>query len=133
MFKIRPEQLQAFQEETDRLLTGRICQHLVDNHLEDVKSYDPSQLAKLVKGGVARARSYGLVTERGITLFVTLLFTVSPGFYADSEIHEYLCRQVESADASLPIMVAELSDRVWERAASLSHPEYWSYLENAQS
>ncbi|MGH9760485.1 MAG: hypothetical protein ACREDR_37500, partial [Blastocatellia bacterium] len=88
--KIRPEQVDAFQEVADAAFVRRVVEHLRERHPSaivrissgtvKVEQIQDDVIRKMVESGVARARGYGMTWESSIASFVVLMFLTAPNF-----------------------------------------------------
>jgi hypothetical protein len=90
MLKIRPEQLKVFQPVAEAAFERRVVEYLRENHDDEVvilpageyqvKDLDDGTLLKMVRTGIARARSYGMTWESNLTTFAIVMVVVAPNF-----------------------------------------------------
>lgn len=135
MLKIRPEQLDAFEEVTEAAFERRVAAYLREQHGEEpvklaagevaLKGLDEETLLRLVRQGVARARAYGMSWESTITAFVVLMFTVAPNFDA----HPLIRRALRDASVEPDLRLEEIWDKVtaenWEAARDSYDAAAW--------
>jgi hypothetical protein len=90
MLKIRSEQMAAFKPVAEDGFVRRVAEHVRVRHPRAVVRLPERQtvvarledetLRALVRGGVARARRYGLEAESALAAFVVTMFLTAPNF-----------------------------------------------------
>jgi hypothetical protein len=138
--KIRPAQLQAFAPAAEADFERRVAEYLRGGHAEvsvtlpaagadaqwvAVKDLDDETLVKMVRGGLARARSYGMTWESSLTSFVVLMFLVAPNFDEHPLIKRFLTDEGVEPDARVDELVAGASEGNWVAAKKGYDPGAW--------
>jgi len=90
MFKVSREQMQSFAPLADEAFATQLVQHLREHYGRSIKGLDEPTVTAGVRQGIERARRYGLLTERSMAVFVTLLFTVHVDFDAHPAVRAVL-------------------------------------------
>jgi hypothetical protein len=129
MLKIRPEQLKVFQPVAEAAFEQRVVEYLRENHDDEVvilpageyqvKDLDDGTLLKMVRTGIARARSYGMTWESNLTTFAIVMVVVAPNF----DDHP-LIRRVLNDDRIEP-------DQRIEQLWRLTEEENWKTAEDS--
>lgn len=129
--RIRPAQLKAFAPAAEGAFERRVAEHLREHHAGvtvklpsadadarevEVRDLDDSALVEMVRGGIARARSYGMTWESSLTSFVVLMFLVAPNFDDHPLINRLLTNQAVEPDARLDELVAGATEGNWVAA-----------------
>ncbi len=123
MFKIRPAQADILADED---FIQRAIAYLHVRLPESVEAMQPADLRALVRHTMEVARSYGLVSERGLMNFLLDMLGVGPNFHLEPHINAVLWRTDLPEDERLDRMVADVDDDAWAAAGQLVDPEtYW--------
>lgn len=80
MLKIRKEHWDALAEAAMRDFESRLEAHLRQHLPEKCAAMERRELREAIRRAVGQARSYGLVAERDISLFVNLAFVLGANF-----------------------------------------------------
>lgn len=80
MLKLRPDQLQAFEQDLTASFHSRMLVHLRRMFPKRTAAYNEDQLRILVDGGRQRAGRYGLVSERDVCKYIDLMIVFGPAF-----------------------------------------------------
>jgi hypothetical protein len=131
MIVIRPEQLEAFSPVAEADFERRVAEYLRESHPgvavtfpsgegeskeAEVKALDDETLLRMVRTGIARARSYGMTWESSITAFVVLTFIVAPNFDDHPLINRFLTNDEVEPDARVDELVAGATEGNWVAA-----------------
>lgn len=65
---------------------------------------------------MVKADSHGLNTDRSTIVFILLMFTVAPDFYAHPEFRAILLNLDEAPDERMRILLTTLPSRAWSEA-----------------
>lgn len=84
MIRVRPEQNQAFADDLARRFPQRVADFLRE-WFPDAEAMPQAALAREVEALLARARSWGLVTEEQLVVFVVTAWSTSKTFDVDSK------------------------------------------------
>jgi hypothetical protein len=114
---IRKEQMNAFQQATDSIYEMRLF-HFLQNQFPDAAREAEVSLVEGIKAQIAKARGYGLLTERQIAVYITSAWLMGGDF--DQEFpaaREMLRSNVTPDDKSdwLERFTEELFDRLEQR------------------
>jgi hypothetical protein len=135
MLTIRQEQLDEFEGVAEAAFERRVAAYVRGQHGDEVvtlasgagelKGLDEETLLRLVRGGIARARSYGMTWESSVTAFVVLMFTVAPNF----DSHPLVRRALRGGGVEPDLRIEEMWDKVsaenWEAARDSYDPAAW--------
>lgn len=140
MLKIRPAQIKAFTPAAEAAFERRVAVYLREEHAEEVvtlpaggdevaelvvRDLDDETLLKMVRAGIARARSYGMTWESTITAFVVLMFAVAPNF----DSHPLIRRVLEDTEVKPELRIEQLWEQTteenWEVAAQGYDAREW--------
>lgn len=81
----------------------------------------------MIEHGVEVARSYGLETERDLSLFVLNMITINPEFHRQPRIHALLRDPALAPPERREKLLKDVSDEDWSEAATMTDPDrYWS-------
>jgi hypothetical protein len=136
MLRIRPEQVEVFQPAAEDAFERRVVEYLRENHADEivvlpageheVKDLDDETLLKMVRAGIARARSYDMTWESSITAFVVLMFIVAPNF----DSHPLINRALRDDKVDPNSRVEEIWDHTteanWDAARDSYDAGGWS-------
>ena len=86
MLKIYPEQTDAFARASVRDYEARMERHLQRFFPEESRTLGPEGLLDLIRHGVARASSYGLVEEHDVALYLNLTVALGRDFDRDPRL-----------------------------------------------
>ena len=90
------------------------------------------QFQRMVAVGVRRARAHGLLMNTAITMFVKLMFTVSPNFDEQSEVAAELSAGEGTPEERLYSLRHVVSEQAWEEAARLYRSAAWKFSESVE-
>ena len=86
MLVIRREQMDLFEQEAVRNFENRMLAHLQECFPKHSKFLGEPGVRQVIRCGLERAKGYGLETERGLRLYVDLMFLLGSGFDADPQL-----------------------------------------------
>lgn len=87
MIVIRKEQMDALARLARLRFEDRIVDHFTSEYPRETRQAGgPSQIRKVVQGGLERAEVYGFKTEKQVILFVALLFMLGCDFDTDPQM-----------------------------------------------
>lgn len=129
MLKIRPEQQNVFDPVAEAAFERRLVKYLRKHHAAAVvrlssgsarvEALREETLAEMVRGGIARARRYGIRWESNLNAFVVLMFVAAPNFDRHPLIRRVLTDKEVAAEERL--------DRLWEATTE----ENWLAVDGA--
>src|SRR5262245_66522622 len=101
MLKIRPEQSEAFQPVAEAAFVAEVVDYMRKTRPQEVVRLPsgPTTIAEIpaeilsvmVRGGIARAREYGITSSSTLAGFVSLIFISAPHFH-DPPLHKRALR-----------------------------------------
>ena len=83
MFKVRKEQMEAYREGALRDFEDRVLTHLRKFYPAEHAALGEEQIRRLVRYGVARARSHGFTSERAACIYIDVMFAFGRDFDRD--------------------------------------------------
>src|SRR5690349_21147579 len=86
MLRIRPQQMQTFEQAAMTGFERRMVDHLRTYFPGHYRIWRPATAQAVVQYGCKKARHYGLDTERNICLYLTLMATLGGNFDADPQL-----------------------------------------------
>lgn len=128
MLKLRQEQMDAFQATADEMFVGRIVGHLRADYADsvvrlatgafEVRHLPDAALRAMVRGGLARARGYGMTAEASLAAFVALMVEVAPNFDEHPLLQRILKDPQVPADSRVERLLNEATEQNWQAAAA---------------
>lgn len=136
MLKIRSEQIRPFQPQAEEAFINRVMNYLRKNHdglevllPENIKrtvaNLSDEMLREMVKGGVARARDYGIEWSSNLISFVIVMFVVAPNFDGDERATKFLKDDKIEPEKRVDKMLDELTDEEWNEIRKKYDAETW--------
>ena len=86
MLVIRDEQMAVLEHAARRGFEERTLAHLQQCFPQDVKALGEENACVVIREGVRRAQGYGISSERGLWLFIDLMFQLGGGFDTDPQL-----------------------------------------------
>lgn len=86
MLTIRKEQMDVFSTRMRHTLVAPLVVHMDEHFPNRCFNMDDSQIQQTVELGLERASQYGLLTEREVFLYVSLMFLLGSGFDRDIQL-----------------------------------------------
>jgi hypothetical protein len=141
MLKVRHSQLKAFQPSAEAAFEHRVADYLRENHADgavklpadsgevkevEVKSLDDETLLKMIRTGIARARSYGMTWESSLTAFVVIMFVIAPNFDEHPLMTHILKDGSIEPDERIDRLWEHTTDSNWEAAKRDYNVAAWS-------
>jgi len=83
MFQVRDDHMKAFGQTAEDNFVDRAVQHLRRRLPRETANHNDDELRARVRGGMKRAQTYGLITERQILCFVDTGVLLHEGFDTD--------------------------------------------------
>jgi hypothetical protein len=135
MLKIRPEQMAAFQPVADEMFIGRVVEHLREKYADrpvwlpggdsTVKQLPDATLREMVRGGVARARGYGMTDESSLAAFVAIMVRMAPNFDRHPLLERMLKDGQVAPDARVEHLLKQATKQNWEAVIKGYDPAAW--------
>jgi hypothetical protein len=124
MLKIRPEQIQVFQEEAEISFARRLVEYVRQRHANVVvqlpqgpaivKQIPNDALHEMVRNGIARAREYGMSWESSLAAFVVLMFVSVPNFDQHPTVRRVLEDKGIAPESRINHLLERVSQQEWE-------------------
>lgn len=86
MLRIRKQQQDAFSEAQVADFERRTAVHLRSFFPKDCQALDEPALHELIRHGIDRAATFGVVSERDVTLYLDVMMTLGPDFDRDPKL-----------------------------------------------
>ncbi len=135
MLCIRAEQMDVFRAEREAALAVELATYLRKAqgaeilHLpqgdQRLDALPEEQLRALVRGGLARARAYGLQSAANGYAFVTLMFVVAPNFDVQPNIQKVLKDPALWDEYRIDWLWYRTKESDWEEAVKSYDPKAW--------
>jgi hypothetical protein len=136
MQKIRNEQIRAFQPEAEAAFERRAADYLKKKHsgvsvllpgsTTTIGELSDEKLLELVRGGIARARSYGIEWKSTLLSFVTLLFLAAPNFDRHPKAVRFFSKNERITDEMLKDFLDTMTDEDWEEVEKAYDAGAWN-------
>ncbi|MDQ3132147.1 MAG: hypothetical protein M3Q99_15475 [Acidobacteriota bacterium] len=133
---IRQKQFEVLQEVADKNFVERIVGHLQEKHASlavelpsgklIVSDIPVETLHRLVSGGVAQAREYGITWETNLTSFVVMMFIASPNFHLHSAVNAILQDEDVKSEDRVDRLVENITEAEWQDAKESYDPQAWN-------
>jgi hypothetical protein len=117
--KVRGEALEGFPQSGLGAFQDFMLRRFLLLYPEKCRHVGEPALRRLIESGLQPARSYGLVTERGVTLLLALMFLLGSGFHQDSQF-AFAAKVLADASLTDPNQKAERL-----KAEALAYLEQW--------
>jgi hypothetical protein len=127
MFRVHKRQHEALGEKSfvDRL-EADMCEELLGRP-SSLEERARLPFREMIKHGVAVARTYGLVTQRDLALFVRNMVTINPEFHLQPHIHAILKDPSLEPPERREKLLMDVSDEEWDEAAKMTPSDpYWA-------
>lgn len=125
MFKLSQTHNQAFQAKAEADFVREVMQYLRENHAETVVRLPKGKfkvadlleetLRKMVEGGIANARSYGMTWRSTLISFVVIMFVSAPNFDENEVVNEVLKNSGLTPNLRIDQIWETTSDATWEK------------------
>jgi hypothetical protein len=135
MLKIRREQFDVFQSVAEINFQKRLVDYLRVNHSDAVVhlstgrmpvSQIPEEiLNQMVRGGIARARSYGMSWESSLSVFVVLMFVAAPNFNDSPSIQSVLLEEKLTPNERINQLWDRTSEQDWQMVEQHYDADAW--------
>ncbi len=86
MLRLRRDQMQIFEDRMQQLFEERMTTHLKEYFPQETASLTDVDLLQIVRYGVARAGSYGFLSEADVCRYLNLMLTFGRDFDVDSRL-----------------------------------------------
>ena len=83
MLTIRHQQWAAFEAAVNQSFVNEMVGHVRQFFADQCNSMDADEVRRVCEEGLARAATYGIVSQRDVCKFVNLMFTFGRNFDAD--------------------------------------------------
>ena len=115
-FRLRPEHLQAFAGQQERVVADEVHGFLAAEMPEVVEGMNAKTLEGMIDWGLVSARAYGLTRLADLSTFVALMFDVAPNFHLQPAIHRILTDPARPPERRLHNAIACSKEEDWEAA-----------------
>ncbi|HEX8336024.1 MAG TPA: hypothetical protein VF621_04800 [Pyrinomonadaceae bacterium] len=141
MLKIRPAQIKAFTPAAEAAFERRVADYLREEHAGEVvtlpagegevaelevKDLDDETLLKMVRGGIARARAYGMTWEATLATFVVTMFIAAPNFDGHPLIRRVLSGAEAEPDLRLDLLWEQTTEENWQAVREQYDSSAWN-------
>lgn len=124
MFRFTHEQLDAMAIVDEDAFIETMRAFVRENDLPGSELPD-SWLSAMIRNGMARARSHGFSTARGVAYFVTIMFEFAPNFDEDPNVEPYLSSRDLSDEQRADLLEAQTTDDDWKRIVLNYDEDCW--------
>jgi hypothetical protein len=124
MLRIRPEQYDAFQPVAEAAFVAEVVDHLRNTRPDEVVRLPGGQttiaklpddiLSDMVRGGIARAREYGITWRSTLLAFVKLMFVFAPNFDDHPLLKRVLLDNDTDPNGRLDKLMQNSTEENWE-------------------
>jgi hypothetical protein len=135
MLKIRSEQMAAFKPVAEDGFVRRVAEHVGARHPRAVVRLPERQtvvarledetLRALVRGGVARARRYGMEAESALAAFVVTMFLTAPNFDEHPLIRRVLADDKIPPDGKIGQLLQSITAKNLKVVKDTYNPAAW--------
>ena len=135
MLKIRPEQLEVFQRKVEDAFVEDLIDYLVTEHpdcvvqltnkISTIKEIPQPTLRKIVRNGIARAKTYHLTWKSSLSAFVVLMFVAAANFDEHPLIQRVLRDENVESDSRIDQLWERTSEKDWEAVRQNYHSDAW--------
>lgn len=135
MLKIRSEQIAAFKPVAEDGFVRRVAEHVRARHpravvrlperLTVAGRLEDDALLALVRGGVARARRYGMEAESALAAFVVTMFLTAPNFDEHPLIRRVLADDKIPPDRKIDRLLQSVTARNLKVVKDTYNPAAW--------
>jgi hypothetical protein len=116
MFNLRKEQLKIFEAVAAKDLEQRMVAHSRERFPKQCAVLDEAGLLALVRYGVERAKSYGIVAETDVCKYIDVMFTLGKDFDRDPR-YPWAVRTLNDSNLGAPsARISRLSAEALEAA-----------------
>jgi hypothetical protein len=125
MLKIRKSQLEVFKKDAERRFPAHLCKQMRQRCPKATANLDDVTLTKRVKLGIQRAHDHGIQQVDSILVFVMLMLTVAPNFYALNPFASILKRHDLTEKERILRLLRTPTGTDWGKARAASDSLYW--------
>ena len=125
MLTIRPHQFAILSEAGDRRFIPRAARYLSLRYAALVEDLPDEVVHDMVRGGVARARQYGIQHESALIAFLELMFAIAPNFDEHAAIAAMLTDPKVPADERIDRLVSRTTFETWMDVCRDYDPFAW--------
>ena len=139
MLKIRPEQSEAFQPVAEAAFVAEVVDHLRKTRPQEVVRLPggPTTIAEIpdeilpvmVRGGIARAREYGITSSSTLAGFVSLMFIAAPNFDDHPLLKRALLDNDTHPNSRLEKLIQDSTEQNWEAVRQAYDASAWGVKE----
>lgn len=123
MITLRARQIRAMEEGVEARFRRTVAEHLRRRHGEEVAHLSAEELDAQVEQALARARAYGVRSQRALCAFVVLSMVIHPGFDRHPAVRECLEAEAVPPDERVQLAAETLPEEVWEEVERGAFPE----------
>ncbi len=110
MLQIRPEQMEALEQAILRQFEQRAVRHVEEAFPKHARFLGNERVRQIVRLGLERARQQGLASERGLFLYLDLMFLLGADFARDPQL-PWAAEILAAQDVPEPQLVDRLLER----------------------
>jgi len=139
MLKIRPEQSEAFQPVAEAAFVAEVVDYLRKTRPQEVVRLPggPTTIAEIpdeilsvmVRGGIARAREYGITWRSTLAGFVALMFISAPNFDDHPLLKRALLDNDTDPNSRLEKLIQDSTEQNWEAVRQAYDASAWGLKE----
>jgi hypothetical protein len=126
MLHLTNNQLDKLVVPNEQALVDFIANALRQDSADYVEGLPIPTLQRMVRTGIARARSYGLTAPEDLLTYVGIMFQVAPNFDRQPAIHAVLVDPVIPPNKKLDVLTEPRFDAAWDEADAAYDPDAWS-------
>ena len=125
MLTIHPHQLAVLGQGSDRRFISRAARYLGLRYPALVEDLPDDVVHDMVRGGMARARRYGIQNESALIAFLDLMFAIAPNFDEHPAITAMLTDLQVPADERINRLVSRTAFETWMDVCRDYDPFAW--------
>jgi hypothetical protein len=139
MLKIRPEQSEAFRPVAEAAFVAEVVDYLRKTRPQEVVRLPggPTTIAEIpdeilsamVRGGIARAREYGITSSSTLAGFVSLMFISAPNFDDHPLLKRALLDNETDPNSRLEKLIQDSTEQNWEAVKQAYDASAWGVKE----
>jgi hypothetical protein len=143
MLKIRPEQYAVFQPVAEAAFVADVVDHLRNTRPDEVVRLPGGEttiaelpdgiLSDMARGGIARARAYGITWSSNLLAFVTMMFDYAPNFDDHPPLKKVLLDDDTEPNGRLDKLIQNSTEENWEAVRLAYDVAAWGLKEPAVS
>lgn len=125
MLTLRKDQLEAITATAGGSFRERVLRHVTKVFPDQVNALGPDPVAERIDRGLERAETFGMTTERNLTLCVDLYFGLGPDFEEQDDCRGIveILQSEKIAEGAKMVLVYEEIPRVEEARAAREESE----------